>query len=568
MYIDDYVPALGHDYSTSWTVDTAATCTAVGSKSHHCTRCDSKTDITAIPATGIHNNVHKVTPATCTKSGAEFDLCTGCFEISNYEVIPALGHNWGEWIVETEGNCTVEGKKYRVCSVCGEREEEHITAGHDYISEVTEPTCTEQGYTNHTCKKCGDSYIDSYTDATGHDWTEWIVTTDATCTQSGTQKRVCSECLKKEKQTIPALGHDYDVTEKTVTCETDGGTYHICKNCGDSFVTDEVKATGHSWSQWYTVENATTDSTGLMLRYCENCDKLEKTVIPCLVPVEAEGIKLSSDDETVIIGSGITLTAVVLPGNTAATNLTWTTSDSRVAVVSNGVVTAKNLGTAVITAATENGKFRDYCLIKVVGITVSNADVVIDTQNNMIYGLSTYSGNLNECFDFSDSSISVEAEAKNIGTGTQINIISDDDIIGSYSAVVFGDLNGDGWYDGMDAMLVNCIVSGIISESDIGEAAYTAADCNHDGVIDGTDVEILNQAGILLAEIDQSKPQEELIETSSAYTEYLELIDQIPEVKAETAEPEEKAEKTVIQRIIEFVKRIIAAVTAFVPKFN
>ncbi|MDD3832043.1 MAG: hypothetical protein PHW00_05265, partial [Clostridia bacterium] len=46
------IAALGHDYATEFTIDTQATCTIVGSKSHHCSRCDSTTDVTEIPATG------------------------------------------------------------------------------------------------------------------------------------------------------------------------------------------------------------------------------------------------------------------------------------------------------------------------------------------------------------------------------------------------------------------------------------------------------------------------------------------------------------------------------------
>ncbi len=49
------VNALGHNYSTEWTVDIPATKTTTGSKSHHCTRCSAKTDVTVIPATGAQN---------------------------------------------------------------------------------------------------------------------------------------------------------------------------------------------------------------------------------------------------------------------------------------------------------------------------------------------------------------------------------------------------------------------------------------------------------------------------------------------------------------------------------
>lgn len=48
-YTDSETPALGHDYSASYTVDVPATRSTAGSKSRHCTRCDAVTDVTVIP---------------------------------------------------------------------------------------------------------------------------------------------------------------------------------------------------------------------------------------------------------------------------------------------------------------------------------------------------------------------------------------------------------------------------------------------------------------------------------------------------------------------------------------
>ena len=62
------IKATGHKYSTEWTIDVAPTDTTPGSKSHHCTVCDAKTDVTEIPATGI---VEK--PLTITASKTEAD---------------------------------------------------------------------------------------------------------------------------------------------------------------------------------------------------------------------------------------------------------------------------------------------------------------------------------------------------------------------------------------------------------------------------------------------------------------------------------------------------------------
>ena len=42
------IPALGHNFSKTWTIDIEPTSTSVGRKSHHCTRCDAVKDVTMI----------------------------------------------------------------------------------------------------------------------------------------------------------------------------------------------------------------------------------------------------------------------------------------------------------------------------------------------------------------------------------------------------------------------------------------------------------------------------------------------------------------------------------------
>ena len=92
----------------------------------------------------------------------------------------------------------------------------------------------------------------------------------------------------------------------------------------------------------------------------------------------------------------------------------------------------------------------------------------------------------------------------------------------AYVAVI-GDVNGDGWYDGTDSVLVNCLVHGILTKAQVGEAAYFAADCDRDGTVSAEDVAILEQAGLLLSEIDINKTPAELSE-DAAFSEYLHLI--------------------------------------------
>ena len=60
--------------------------------------------------------------------------------------------------------------------------------GHKYESVVTAPTCAEKGYTTHTCSVCGDSYVDTYVDATGkHSYTD---DKDASCNICGYERQI------------------------------------------------------------------------------------------------------------------------------------------------------------------------------------------------------------------------------------------------------------------------------------------------------------------------------------------------------------------------------------------
>ena len=73
-------------------------------------------------------------------------------------------------------------------------------------------------------------------------------------------------------------------------------------------------------------------------------------------PILAEGITLSKDSLSIIIGETATLSATVSPNNATDKTITWTSSDENVATVTNGNVTAVGVGSAVIIATTSNGR--------------------------------------------------------------------------------------------------------------------------------------------------------------------------------------------------------------------
>ncbi len=88
------------------------------------------------------------------------------------------------------------------------------------------------------------------------------------------------------------------------------------------------------------------------------------TIKNILVP--ATGIILNKVALSLAVGENENLIATVAPDNATNKTVTWTSSDSSVASVdNNGKVTAVKEGTAVITATTEEGGFKDTCTVSV-----------------------------------------------------------------------------------------------------------------------------------------------------------------------------------------------------------
>lgn len=81
---------------------------------------------------------------------------------------------------------------------------------------------------------------------------------------------------------------------------------------------------------------------------CNVCGYTRELTPPSAVPVT--GITLNITSAALKVGETVTLTAAVEPSNATNGNVTWASSDSAVAAVSNGVVTAVKEGAVVITA--------------------------------------------------------------------------------------------------------------------------------------------------------------------------------------------------------------------------
>ena len=99
----------------------------------------------------------------------------------------------------------------------------------------------------------------------------------------------------------------------------------------------------------------------------------DREVFTGIQTVAVTGVNLNASSGELTVNGQTTLTATVVPANATNKTVTWTSSAPTVATVVNGVVTALNAGTAVITATTEDGGFTaTYSLT----VKVATVDVI------------------------------------------------------------------------------------------------------------------------------------------------------------------------------------------------
>ncbi len=240
-------------------------------------------------------------------------------------MIAATGHTL-EHVAAKAATCTEGGNvEHWTCSKCGKyfsdesgeteiSQEATVTAATGHTLEhvaAKAATCEEAGNIEYwKCSKCGKFFTDAegkseitseetVTAATGHDWSDWITVKEATEEEDGLERRTCkNDENHTEERTIPKLSHVHNlehVAAKAATCTEAGNIeYWTCSGCGKYFsdakgeteIKQEstvIKETGHNWSEWTTVKEATEEEEGLERRTCKNDENhTEERTIPKL----------------------------------------------------------------------------------------------------------------------------------------------------------------------------------------------------------------------------------------------------------------------------------------------
>jgi len=154
--------------------------------------------------------------------------------------------------------------------------------------------------------------------------------------------------------------------------------------------------------------NVTGVEEGIATITAKTSNGIAKTCTVTVEPVVPDSVTLNSTSKKVYIGDSFKLKATVSPSNAKDKSVTWSSSNSAVAKVSGGTVTALSEGSAYITVKTFNGKSND-CYVNVVkpSLTLSKTYADMYISDSLTLTATT---------DPTGQSVSWKSSDKNIAT--------------------------------------------------------------------------------------------------------------------------------------------------------
>ena len=295
------IDALGHDFADEFTVDVQPTCTEVGSKSYHCSRCDAKDSVTEVRELG-----HSYGEATYVWEDDKSEcvatrVCAtdkSHVETESVEVTPSI---------TKDPTCTEDGVREFKATFENEAFETQVVTeaisatGHtEVVDAAVEPTCTETGLTEGShCSVCETVLTkQEVVSAKGHAYANptYVWTDDkSSCTATVVCGNDNNHVVTETVASVPE-------TTKSPTCLEDGIKQFTATFEKDLFETQVVEvsldATGHTSVKDPAVA-ATCENTGLTEgSHCSVCKTVlvEQEILPAKGHAYGEVVYDWSDD--------------------------------------------------------------------------------------------------------------------------------------------------------------------------------------------------------------------------------------------------------------------------------
>ncbi len=218
--------------------------------------------------------------------------------------------------------------------------------------DTAPPTITISGRGNYSDRT--STYFTIYCN---HKTTTEKITKQPTYTATGEKTTTCSICGYQTIAVIPML-EKVNISKCTVTLSktsfvNNGSTQKPTVTVKYNSTTLKLNT---DYTLTYSNSNSKDVGTYTVTVTGKNGYTGTKSVSYKITAASASSVKLSKTSVTLDVGKSETIKATVSPDYASNKTVTWTTSNSKVATVSAGKITAKAAGTAKITAKTSNGK--------------------------------------------------------------------------------------------------------------------------------------------------------------------------------------------------------------------
>ena len=375
------IPELGHSFGEMKVVQEPA-CEMKGIKQSFCEVCGQAGEKEYIPALAHSYVTVLKQAATCSYTGCEQDICQICGAQKELKSIAKLPHTYETKVIK-EPTCHSYGQKGSICTVCGyikDAEELPMTDDHTYVVTATKDTsCKDAGYVESTCEKCGHRKTELIA-RLPHD-PEAKISPKPTCTKTGTKSFYCKVCGRwLSNVELDCIPHSYveEVTQEP-TCWREGKKVTKCEYCKEIQSEETLEKLPHDYKE-EIISEATGRLSGTKKFTCSACRDSYTETIPQL-DVKMQSLTISPASSTTLTSkdSYVRLYNSYLPSDTTNEKLTWSSSNTSVAVVTlNGggvFVDPVANGTAVITATAADGS----------GVTATCTVTVEFPDPNVIY---------------------------------------------------------------------------------------------------------------------------------------------------------------------------------------
>ena len=215
------------------------------------------------------------------------------------------------------------------------------------------------------------------------------------------------------------------------------------------------------------------------------------TVNKKIINIPITSISLNKTSGTKYIGETENLVVSYNPSNTTDNkSITWTSSNSKVATINNGVVKAVGVGSAVITAKVMNKTATYNITVKkkenrpiTYKYTYDSSKKIIFKLNNNI-NINAFKNNLNYS-SIIKSNNNILKDNDLIRTNMTITYTDDEGNVQIYNTSVLGDVNGDGNINALDYVKIkNHIMN---TKKILKDVFILSADYNNDGKISALD---------------------------------------------------------------------------------